>query len=125
MTTLADEDIKTDELDLLALDRGYRYRIRSLTNALWVYTWEVFRPGRRGDSGPAFSLEEAVEKVKEAITHPRLVYCNHCGRNGTITRTVLTYEVWDEEQREWVDAEYRMCLSTLLEEGLRGSPRIE
>jgi hypothetical protein len=64
------------------------------------------RPGGHRVNGVAFSLEEAVEKVKEAITHPRLVYCNHCGRSGTAMRTVQTYEMWDEKQREWVDAEY-------------------
>jgi hypothetical protein len=103
MTTLADEDIKTDELDLLALDRGYRYRIRptgSLTNTLWVYTWEAFRPGRRGDSGPVFSLEEAVEKVNVAMTPVR---CDECGSmNISCVRT----EEWTGQKWEVSDLDY-------------------
>jgi hypothetical protein len=103
MTTL-DKDIETDELNAVALEHGYCYRIFPPENG--CYTWQVHRPGDHKVSGVEFSLEEVIEKVKAAITDLSPVYCNHCNRNDNIRRTVKTSERWDEKKREWIEDEH-------------------
>jgi hypothetical protein len=85
MPTL-DEDIKTDELDTLAAERGYWYRIRpmgSLTDTLKTYVWEAHPYGGHDASGGAFSLEEAIEKVT-AVVEKKVYY------NSEVLGTLIT-----------------------------------
>jgi hypothetical protein len=90
--TMVDEDIKTDELDRLAAERGYHYRIQQTKPT--YYAWTVYRPGasRPAGSGGISSLEEAVDNVKEVLKESEKYEAGKVYYNDDVLGTVITRE---------------------------------